>query len=137
MTIYMLSSVQISNDRLNLREPVHITALSYLHSQSPASPHLVTGTYDGHIRRYDTRVARKPVANLSDLKTTGSVNAVREGGEQSVFAFSLYPEILNQRVSELFVSDSGSSLFALDLRNGHKIYAYKSESLRRLIHFEK
>ena len=57
--------------------------------------------------------------------------------ENSQYLLSLYPEILNQRVSELFVSDSGSSLFALDLRNGHKIYAYKSESLRRLIHFEK
>lgn len=89
LTIWIL---QLPNDNLQLRQPVHISSLTFLshsfatsHSDSSiptssasksSSHHIVTGSRHGHVRRYDTRAARKPVANWTGFK---SVMKVQEG----------------------------------------------------------
>ncbi|KAJ3761072.1 WD40-repeat-containing domain protein [Lentinula raphanica] len=98
----------VSNDNLGLRQPVRITSLCYLSSSSQSSNHLVTGTQLGSVRRYDTRTARKPVSDWRTAKV-GGVEALEQGFNQH----------------EIFVSDSGSNLSALDLRNGRVLYSYK------------
>ncbi|KAJ7172528.1 hypothetical protein C8R46DRAFT_992734 [Mycena filopes] len=95
----------VPNDGLGLRQPVRITSLTYL-----ASPtHLLTGTALGDVRRYDTRHARRPVSNWKGIGKMGGVKLVEKGLADH----------------EIFVSDHGSNLFALDLRNGRVIYSYK------------
>lgn len=65
---------------MSLRQPVHITALTYLQPSSTLSnQHLLTGTQLGNIRRYDTRAARKPVADWKDIGKIGGVSAVETG----------------------------------------------------------
>jgi ribosome biogenesis protein NSA1 len=56
--------VQVANDSLSLRQPVHNTCLTYL---STTSQQLLAGTQRGDIRRYDTRAARKPVAEWKQI----------------------------------------------------------------------
>ncbi|KLO07968.1 hypothetical protein SCHPADRAFT_880969 [Schizopora paradoxa] len=103
----------LPNDNLNLRQPIDITSISYLASSSKqtlgSGVHLVTGTQVGDVRRYDTRAARKPVANWAGIGKVGGVNNVKAG----------------LREHELYVSDNGSNLSAVDLRNGRVVYSYK------------
>lgn len=75
------------NDGLSLRQPVHITSLTYLQPSASASHHhLLTGTQEGSIRRYDTRTARRPVADWKDVGKIGGVSSVEKGlAEQYVF----------------------------------------------------
>lgn len=77
---------QLPNDSLNLRQPIHITSLSYLSSPSSKSyAHIATGTLLGDVRRYDTRAARKPVANWKSIGKNGGVSVVQSGrGEKCV-----------------------------------------------------
>ncbi|KAI0046124.1 hypothetical protein FA95DRAFT_1494459 [Auriscalpium vulgare] len=97
----------ISNDALSLRHPVRNTCLTYL----DASRSIVAGTQLGAVRRYDTRAARKPVANwlLTETARVGGIRVAEKG--------------LNEY--ELFIADSGSNLFALDTRTGRVVYGYK------------
>lgn len=103
----------VPNDFLGLRQPVHNTCLTYISpSGSTGQQHLLAGTRFGDVRRYDTRAGRRPV---SDFKGIGKIGGVRTIGR----GFSEH---------EAFVSDQGSSLFALDLRNGGILYSYKGIS---------
>ncbi|KAL7283312.1 hypothetical protein ACG7TL_002741 [Trametes sanguinea] len=100
----------LPNDHLSLRQPVHNTALTYLQpSTSVAHQHLLVGTANGSVRRYDTRAARRPVADWKGVGKTGGISTVEKGLHEH----------------EVFVADRGSTLAALDLRNGRTIYSYK------------
>ncbi|KAF8268881.1 hypothetical protein EI94DRAFT_1771451 [Lactarius quietus] len=70
---------------------------------------LVAGTQRGDVRRYDTRAARKPVAEWKQIAKGNGIGAVANGYNEH----------------EVFVSDQTSSLFAVDARNGRVIYGYK------------
>ncbi|KAK7014906.1 WD repeat-containing protein 74 [Favolaschia claudopus] len=97
----------VQNDGLGLRQPVKITSLTFL--SSPTT--LLAGTQFGDVRRYDTRAARRPVSNWKDVGKAGGIK-VEKG-------------LANH---EVFVSDHGSNLFALDTRNGRIVYSYKGLS---------
>ncbi|KAL1675678.1 hypothetical protein EV122DRAFT_217944 [Schizophyllum commune] len=99
----------VANDNLGLRQPVHNTSLAFISSTSTSAHDIAAGTQYGHVRRYDTRAARKPVADWDKIAKIGGVRAVQKG--------------LNEH--ELFVSDAGCNLMSLDLRNGHVAYSYK------------
>ncbi|KAF8902096.1 hypothetical protein CPB84DRAFT_1910183 [Gymnopilus junonius] len=102
----------LSNDGLNLRQPVRITALTYLCSSSFGHD-LMSGTQFGDVRRYDTRAARKPVSNWNGLGgKVGGIKSLEKG-------FSEH---------ELFVSDSGTNMSSIDLRTGGILYSYKGVS---------
>ena len=88
---------QVANDSLSLRQPVHNTCLAYI---STTSQHLLTGTQRGIVRRYDTRVARKPVAEWKQIVPTSGNSGI--GGIEKGFheqyarlALSSYPPSLN------------------------------------------
>ncbi|KAH9066430.1 hypothetical protein EDB87DRAFT_1679166 [Lactarius vividus] len=85
--------------------PVHNTCLSYLSTPQQ----LVAGTQRGDVRRYDTRAARKPVAEWKQICKGNGIGAIAKGHNEH----------------EVFVSDQTSSLFAVDARNGRVIYGYK------------
>ncbi|KAH8980937.1 hypothetical protein EDB86DRAFT_2978133 [Lactarius hatsudake] len=95
----------VANDSLSLRQPVHNTCLSYLSTPQQ----LVAGTQRGDVRRYDTRAARKPVAEWKQVCKGNGIGAIAKGHDEH----------------EVFVSDQTSSLFAVDARNGRVIYGYK------------
>lgn len=79
---------QVANDFLNLRQPVHNTSLAFLPHVSGKSGtnHIIAGTRLGSVRRYDTRVARKPVADWKDVGRVGGVKKVQSGNfEQWVY----------------------------------------------------
>ncbi|EIM89890.1 uncharacterized protein STEHIDRAFT_36630, partial [Stereum hirsutum FP-91666 SS1] len=105
----------VANDSLSLRQPVYNTCLTYLNlSSSTSQPghHIATGTQFGNVRRYDTRSARRPVADWKGVAKMGGVRAVAKGFNEH----------------ELFVADQGCNLFSLDLRNGSIGYGYKGIS---------
>ncbi|PSS06885.1 hypothetical protein PHLCEN_2v3513 [Hermanssonia centrifuga] len=100
----------LPNDTLNLRQPVRNTAITYLQpSASTSQQHLLVGTQFGDVRRYDTRAARRPVENWKGVAKVGAVGVIEKGLSEH----------------EIFVSDRGCNLFALDLRNGKVAYGYK------------
>ncbi|KAJ6496629.1 hypothetical protein C8R47DRAFT_1263509 [Mycena vitilis] len=101
----------VQNDGLGLRQPVRITSLAYL-SASTILPSLLTGTQFGDLRRYDTKAARRPVSNWKGVGKVGGIKVIEKGLAEH----------------EVFVSDHGSNLFALDMRNGRVIYSYKGLS---------
>jgi len=101
----------VPNDNLDIRQPIRITAVTYI-SSSSAGHHLVTGTQLGDIRRYDTRAARRPVSNWIGMGKMGGIRSLQKG-------------ILE---NELFMSDNGSNLFSIDLRTGGILTAYKGIS---------
>jgi len=70
---------QVANDSLSLRQPVHNTCLAYL---SPTSHHLLAGTQRGDLRRYDTRAARKPVAEWKQIVPAAGSNSGIGGVEK-------------------------------------------------------
>ncbi|KAG9106130.1 hypothetical protein FRC07_008955 [Ceratobasidium sp. 392] len=105
---------QLPNDSLSLRQPVHITSLAFLRttalSESQQSNfHIVTGNKSGVVRRFDTRTARRPVASWENVAKVGGIQGVERGSNEH----------------EIFVSDNGSNLSALDVRNGKICYSYK------------
>ena len=72
--------VQLPNDDLNLRQPVRNSALAFLHPSSTSSQHhILVGTQLGDVRRYDTRAARRPVANWVGIAKAGGVGVVEKG----------------------------------------------------------
>jgi len=68
---------QVANDSLGLRQPIRITSIDYLHTDS--AHQIVTGTQFGDIRRYDTRVARRPVSDWKGIGKVGGVQVVKKG----------------------------------------------------------
>jgi len=103
----------LPNDHLNLRQPVRNTSLAYIQPSTSASQHhLLVGTQFGDIRRYDTRAARRPVANWKGIGKVGAISVIEKGCSEH----------------EAFAADSGSNLYALDLRNGKVAYTYKGIS---------
>ncbi|KAI6167066.1 hypothetical protein EDD17DRAFT_1107080 [Pisolithus thermaeus] len=103
----------VPNDFLGLRQPVHNTCLTYISpSGSGGQQHLLAGTRFGDVRRYDTRAGRRPVSDFKSVGKIGGLRTIEKG-------FSEH---------EAFVSDQGSNLFALDLRNGGILYSYKGIS---------
>jgi ribosome biogenesis protein NSA1 len=134
MTTITHKVIKVPNDNLSLRQPVHVTSLSYLSSsiQGPSTTHLIAGTNDGHVRRYDSRAARKPVADWRSIAKAGAIKAIEDGhAEQWVpLAGVRTPDFLSiywlfVLVSEVFLSDQASNLFALDLRAGRVLYGYQ------------
>lgn len=115
----------VQNDGLGLRQPVRITSLTYLSTPT----NLLTGTQFGDLRRYDTRAARRPVSNWKGVGKVGGIKAIEKGlANQSVRPHRTIRCPADHRdFSEVFVSDHGSNLFALDLRNGRVIYSYKGD----------
>ncbi|KAF4603596.1 hypothetical protein EYR38_004010 [Pleurotus pulmonarius] len=97
----------VSNDHLGLRQPIRISSLAYLPKASPH--HLVTGTQFGDVRLYDKRAARKPLSNWKIFKDGSGVKTLESGPSDH----------------QIFVSDSQSRLFAVDIRNGSVSYGYK------------
>ncbi|KAF5365735.1 hypothetical protein D9758_003290 [Tetrapyrgos nigripes] len=97
------------NDNLGLRKPIRITSLSYI---APSDSHLLAGTQIGDVRRYDTRAARRPVSDWKGVAKLGGIKVVECGSHEH----------------EAFVSDGGSNLYSLDLRNGKITYGYKNLS---------
>lgn len=81
MTTIAHNGIKVPNDSLNLRQPVHVTSLSYLSSpiQGPSTTHLIAGTNDGHVRRYDSRAARRPVTDWRSIAKAGAVKAIEDG----------------------------------------------------------
>ncbi|CAE6452305.1 unnamed protein product [Rhizoctonia solani] len=103
---------QLPNDSLSLRQPVHITSLSFIKSSGITNEqpcHIITGNKNGALRRFDTRAARRPVANWENIAKIGGIRNVEPGRNEY----------------ELFVSDNGSSLSSVDVRNGKICYSYK------------
>ncbi|KAI0273394.1 hypothetical protein BC834DRAFT_928522 [Gloeopeniophorella convolvens] len=96
----------VANDTLSLRRPVHNTCLAHL---GAAPQHLLAGTQRGDVRRYDTRAARRPVAEWAQLAKGSGIGAVAAGFHEH----------------EVFVADQTSGLFAVDTRNGRVVYGYK------------
>ena len=120
--------IQLPNDSLSLRQPIHITSLTYLKNTTATSCHLATGTERGDVRRYDTRSAKRPVADWKGVAKIGGVKAIQTGShEQYVRVLFGIGDVANlARHSELFVSDCGTNLSTLDLRNGRVLYSYRS-----------
>ncbi|KAG1891493.1 hypothetical protein F4604DRAFT_1706677 [Suillus subluteus] len=103
----------VPNDFLGLRQPVHNTCLTYLSPSTSASQqHLLAGTRLGDMRRYDTRAGRRPVAAFKGIGKVGGVKTVEKGSSEH----------------EAFISDYGSNVYAVDLRNGSISYGYKGLS---------
>jgi ribosome biogenesis protein NSA1 len=69
----------VPNDELSLRVPVHNTSIAFLSPSEGSTAHLLAGTHVGAVRRYDTRAARKPVANWKGIVKIGPVRAVQSG----------------------------------------------------------
>lgn len=125
-----MTSSQLPNDNLNLRQPVRNTAFSFLNNSTSSSQHhIVVGTQLGDVRRYDTRTARRPVSNWVGISKVGGVGVVENGStEKSVFLLlrlRLRTHDSHVHPSELFVADKGCNLLSLDLRNGKISYSYK------------
>ena len=77
---------------------MHITSLTYLSREPHSSQrHLLTGTQLGDIRRYDTRAARRPVAQWKGVGNLEGIKKIEEGfAEQCVplLIISLKPKFL-------------------------------------------
>ncbi|KAG9038437.1 hypothetical protein FRB95_001294 [Tulasnella sp. JGI-2019a] len=117
-------SRNVPHDFLNIRDQVHITALSFLSpattpddggSSSSRTTNLITGSLSGAVRSYDTRT--------EDRRPTQSWDKVIQPGHGGV-------KTIEQGHSEnqVFVSDASSNLYSLDVRNGRIIYKYPSIS---------
>ncbi|KIJ69458.1 hypothetical protein HYDPIDRAFT_79428, partial [Hydnomerulius pinastri MD-312] len=104
----------VPNDFLGLRQPVHNTCLTYVSPSSSAASQqqLLVGTRLGDLRRYDTRAGRRPVNDFKGVGKVGGVRSVEKGLSEH----------------EAFVSDQGTNLFSVDLRNGGIVYGYKGIS---------
>ena len=80
LNVVLYGASQVPNDGLSLRQPVHNTSLTYLHASGSASQHhLLAGTDYAHVRRYDTRAARRPVADWKGIGKEGGIRTVEKG----------------------------------------------------------
>ncbi|TRM57579.1 hypothetical protein BD626DRAFT_514348 [Schizophyllum amplum] len=69
----------VANDKLGLRQPVHNTSLTFISSTTTSVHDIAVGTQLGHVRRYDTRSARRPVADWEKVAKIGGVKEVQKG----------------------------------------------------------
>ncbi|TFK76495.1 hypothetical protein BDN72DRAFT_785446 [Pluteus cervinus] len=100
----------VSPDNLGLRQPIRITSLSYL---DPHFAHqLIAGTEFGDLRHYDTRAARRPIANYTALAKVSGIKLIQPGSQEN----------------QVFFADSGCNLSCIDIRNGRVAYSYKGMS---------
>lgn len=90
-------------DNLNLRVPVHITALDWLDENV-----VVTGSANGSVRLYDRRTSRQPVLRNDTLTKGNAVRCVRRGADSNVF-----------------VADNSCSLLNVDTRNLRLLNGYR------------
>ena len=73
-------NLQVSPDSLGLRQPIRITSLSYL---DPHFAHqLIAGTEFGDLRHYDTRAARRPVADYKGLAKVSGIKVIKTGPQE-------------------------------------------------------
>lgn len=72
----------LPNDHLNLRQPVNITSLAFIGSSSEGARHIAVGTQNGHVRKYDTRAARRPVADWKNIAKVGGIRLVEKGNHE-------------------------------------------------------
>jgi hypothetical protein len=80
---------QVANDSLSLRRPVHNTCLTFL-----STPQLiVAGTLHGDVRRYDMRVAQKPVAEWTQIAKGNGIGCVEKGFHEQLRHSSLFSTI--------------------------------------------
>ena len=70
--------LQVGNDSLNLRQPIHITSLIYLRGSSMDQKQLLTASQSGVIRRYDTRTGGRPIADWKVQNLNSSINIVAQ-----------------------------------------------------------
>ncbi|KZV72890.1 hypothetical protein PENSPDRAFT_575348 [Peniophora sp. CONT] len=96
----------VPNDSLSLRQPVRNTTLAFLNGRDGF---LAVGTAFGDVRRYDVRAQKRPVANWQGIGKAGGIAAVASAREGE---------------HEVYVSDNGSSVFALDARTGKILCGY-------------
>ncbi|KXN82070.1 Ribosome biogenesis protein NSA1 [Leucoagaricus sp. SymC.cos] len=101
----------VANDALGLRQPTRITSIDYVSSNS-SGHQIITGTQFGDVRWYDTRAARRPVSDWKGVGKVGGIQVVKKGLSEH----------------EVFVSDYGTNLLSIDLRNGRTVYGYKGLS---------
>lgn len=88
-----LAVLQVANDSLSLRQPVHNTCLTYLST----SQQLVAGTQRGDVRRYDTRAARKPVAEWKQISKGNGIGAVGKGHNEQCGTSPLFLSLSDYR----------------------------------------
>ncbi|KAJ7063254.1 hypothetical protein C8F01DRAFT_1055485 [Mycena amicta] len=99
----------VQTDNLGLRQPVRVTALTYVPTSS--TPQLLAGTQFGDLRLYDTR-ARRPASEWKNIAKTGGVKVLERG----------------LTAHEVFMGDHGCNLSSVDLRNGRIAVSYKGLS---------
>ncbi len=100
----------VPHDKLSLRVPVWITALSFLRpdSDTTSGSHIAAGTGHKHIRLYDTSAGRQPHATI-DIGDQFRVTALHRGSDE----FSLY------------VGDTAGGLYMWDLRTQRRVHTLK------------
>jgi len=78
---------QVPNDNLGLRQPVHITSLTYLGPNHPNQ--LIAGTQLGHVHHYDVRSGRRPVSDWKVAKME-SIKTLEKGASEQWATITLY-----------------------------------------------
>ncbi|KAG8946497.1 hypothetical protein FRC04_011673 [Tulasnella sp. 424] len=103
----------VPHDFLNIRQPVHNTALSFVHYGSTTSDShnvIAAGTAAGAVRLYDIRSQRKPIQNWDKVSPNSGVKHIQCGRLEH----------------QIFVTDSQSHVYTIDTRNGRTTYRYPS-----------
>ncbi|THH13434.1 hypothetical protein EW146_g6788 [Bondarzewia mesenterica] len=109
----------VANDSLSLRQPVHNTCLTFLKSSASASSHhLLVGTLFGNVRRYDTRSARRPVA---DWQKVAKLEELK--GSRRVSTSSLSGAVTSLAPSPTFLASTALDRYA----RVHSIFAPPAE----------
>jgi ribosome biogenesis protein NSA1 len=103
----------VPHDKLNLRVPIWITALSFLSpcKESEGSDKVVAGTGHKHVRVYDVKASRQPVVSI-DIGDDFRVTAIcpsRDG-------------------HSVYVGDTSGGLYMWDLRTQRRVYTLKGST---------
>lgn len=100
----------VPNDKLDLRVPIWVTALSFPSSdaESPSGSVFAAGTGYKHLRLYDTRSATQPITSL-------------EIGEYRVTSIQHSP----QQQHSVYVGDTAGGMGLWDLRMRRKLFTLK------------
>ena len=108
-------SKNVLNDKLNLRQPIWITALEFLRpniDSVSSGAHIATGTGYKQIRFYDTLTNQRPVQSM-------------EIGEYRVTAIKSASTTNEQDNKKLYVADTAGGLSLWDLRMFRKLSTLK------------
>ncbi|KAG8907390.1 hypothetical protein FRB99_004415 [Tulasnella sp. 403] len=101
----------VPHDFLDLRQPVHVTSLTFLRHGAVEDSHkiIVTGSLSGAVRLYDIRVQDRPVQDWATLcKDGGGVKHVQCGMHEH----------------QVIVTDARCKVYAIDCRTGRPTYSY-------------